>query len=81
MSYRENITMGKFAEMVEVLHLKRKTETVKYWAARRFTLGNNWYHFKNTKALHMDEQKINIEHRTSRIKKKQKKRDVLVVGR
>jgi hypothetical protein len=61
-SYLENIKMGKFVVMVEVLHLKRKREEVKYWAARRFTLGNNRYHFKNTKTLqHMDEQKINIE--------------------
>jgi len=62
--------MRKSAEIFEALHLKRKREMVKYWAARRFTLGNNWYHFKNTKTLHMAEQKINIENRTSRIRKK-----------
>jgi hypothetical protein len=65
--------MGKFAEIFEVLHLKNKRETVKYWAARRFTLGKNWYHFKNTRTLHMDEQKINIENCTSRIRKRAEK--------
>ena len=53
-----NIRMGKFAEIFEVLHLRRKRETVKYLVGRRFTLGNNWYHFRNTKTLHMDKQKI-----------------------
>ena len=73
-----NIRMGKFAEIFEVLHLRRKRETVKYLVGRRFTLGNNWYHFRNTKILHMDEQKINIENRTSKIRKKgRKKQNVL----
>jgi hypothetical protein len=56
--------------------LKRKRETVKYWAARRFTLRNNWYHFKDTKTLHVDEQKTNIENRTSIIRKNAEKPDV-----
>jgi hypothetical protein len=65
--------MRKSAEIFEALHLKRKRETAKYWAARRFTLGNNWHHFKNTKTLHMAEQKVNMENRTSRIRKKAEK--------
>lgn len=59
--------MGKFAEIFEFLHLKRKRETVKYWVARGFAIGKNWYLSKNMKNLHTDEQKINIENRTNRI--------------
>jgi hypothetical protein len=65
--------MWKFTAAFEILHLKRKRETVKYWAARRFRLEKNWFHFKNTKTLNMEEQKINIENRASRIRKRAEK--------